>query len=314
MGNLAGRRVFVGGCQRSGTTMTGHLVADATRLLLLPECPILREAIRHGGGTDSTVRSTHFLDHWRIKLWGNEFACRRNELDRTNTPEDLFESMTRLYGEVRNETDRYTNGWVEHSPHNFECFTDMTRRFTNARFLHVIRDPRAVAASYLRVDFGPTSVIQAAMTWKAAIMDGLLAESLYPESVCRVSYEDVVSDPVTTMRDVSRKLGLQFDEDWQPAGRNADQALEGHQKLITRAPVTDRTAAWKKELSQNQIADIEYIAGNAMELLGYELTPGAASSSKRSRRYLNNAIDGVKQVIWQLPKRHISRRLNLWRR
>ena len=73
--------------------------------------------------------------------------------------------------------------------------------------------------------------------------------------------------------------------------------------------MTHRTEAWKQELSDKQIADIEYIAGSAMQMLGYELTPGAARTSSRSRRYFSQAFDGIKQLVWQLPKRHLVRRI-----
>jgi len=314
--NPSQSRIFVGGCQRSGTTLSASLIADAAGLLYLPESVFLLEALENSNATlrSSVLRQTHMLDHWRVSLWGDEFITRRDELDRDDHPASIFESMCTLYGDVTGQSEKLKHGWVENSPRNVECSELLRQSFPDARFVHVVRDPRGVAASLLRVDFGPTTALGAAMLWKSSVLDGILAESLYPDCIHRVKYEDLVQRPESTVSQLCESLGLNVEPDWQPKGRDINPGLQQHELLLQETPVTSRLEAWRDELSPNQIADIEYIAGSAMKMLGYELTPGPIGKSTARRRYISQAFDGVNCLLWQLPLRHVRRKFSVFRK
>ncbi|MEZ5166326.1 MAG: sulfotransferase [Acidimicrobiales bacterium] len=59
--------VFVGGCERSGTTIISRLLAEHSSLVVLPEAYFHAVAYRRFGST-TTARMA--LRHWRRRSWG----------------------------------------------------------------------------------------------------------------------------------------------------------------------------------------------------------------------------------------------------
>ena len=64
-----------------------------------------------------------------------------------------------------------------------------------AKFIHLVRAPRAVAASIMPLDWGPNNAIDAARYWVQKIAYGLAFESVYPEVCLKVKYEDILQEP-----------------------------------------------------------------------------------------------------------------------
>ncbi|MGV2340269.1 MAG UNVERIFIED_CONTAM: sulfotransferase [Planctomycetaceae bacterium] len=80
--------------------------------------------------------------------------------------------------------------------------------FPNAKFIHMVRDPRDVVCSMLNMRFGACEAVTAAMEWHQTLGCWLLAERLIPESQrmeCR--YEDLCTSPEATFGGVASFVG-----------------------------------------------------------------------------------------------------------
>lgn len=93
------------------------------------------------------------------------------------------------------------------------------RVLPRARFLHVIRDGRAVAASLIRASGGwgrewaPDTILRAAERWGTRVRAGRGIRDLVhdPSAYREVRYEDVRLDPAGSLEGLYRWLGLRHD-------------------------------------------------------------------------------------------------------
>ena len=138
--------------------------------------------------------------------------------------------------------------------------------------LHLVRDPRAVIASALPLDWGPTSARAGARWWLGWIGAGLAAEARYPDRVLRVRYEDLVREPQPTLKGIGLRVGLALDRPWPKASGEAHLPAytRGQHALVGRPADPARIDAWRRRLSPAQVATIESELRDALTMLGYE--------------------------------------------
>ena len=83
--------------------------------------------------------------------------------------------------------------------------------FPDARFIHLVRDPRAVAASLRSSAAHRSHALAAARRWRLDTGFGLAMEGMLGSRALRVHYEDLVRKPEPTVRQVCAFLDLAFD-------------------------------------------------------------------------------------------------------
>jgi hypothetical protein len=155
--------------------------------------------------------------------------------------------------------------------------------FPNARFVHVVRDGRAVANSYLQMPWwtglagpdvwslgplppeyeqewesaGRSLVSLAAIAWKILMDAHEAAEAkLGPDRWLTVRYEDVVAEPQGGFDRILRFAGLE----WSPAFA---RALSCHRFR------RDRREAFRTELGPEHVAALDRSLGEHLERYGY---------------------------------------------
>ncbi|MHB8446400.1 MAG: sulfotransferase family protein [Rudaea sp.] len=106
--------------------------------------------------------------------------------------------------------------WVDGTPESSFYICGLNRLFAQAKFVHVLRDVRQVAASMLgfRHDDGVPLVQtteEACDYWLRATQACLAAQrALGPEKIYRLRYADLVADPEAALRNVCAFLGEEF--------------------------------------------------------------------------------------------------------
>lgn len=89
--------------------------------------------------------------------------------------------------------------WVDGTPENSHFVLPILRLFPNARFIHILRNPRRVATSLMHFStVGATDYAQddAYHTWIRLAKSSALAEQAFgPQRVMRLAHEDLVSSP-----------------------------------------------------------------------------------------------------------------------
>ena len=114
--------------------------------------------------------------------------------------------------------------WLEKTPANIYCFTDIRSLFPKAKFIHIVRDGRDATISYLQRDPDPFYVLS---RWYYATLTGIQHRG-WP-NYYELRYENLVEDPASELR----RLCDFLDEPYMP------------ELLQPSAPLEDKLATWR---------------------------------------------------------------------
>lgn len=162
--------------------------------------------------------------------------------------------------------------WVDHTPNNIDYMIPLAKIFQNAKFIHLIRDGRGVAASVIELPWGPNIITAAADWWIQRLAVGLAAEQYFgPSRVLRVKYEDLILNTTETLNVIVQFLGLEKMNNIEKSINRMilpDFTQEQH-KLVNEPPDQSRVTSWKVSLTARQIEIFELKALSIMQYLGY---------------------------------------------
>jgi hypothetical protein len=278
--------LFIVGYGRSGTTLLRAML-DAHPQVAIPDeshfvVPILRRRRRYerGGGFDAERFAADLVGHFGFRGW-NLPPDEARAAFRAEPPRSVSEGLRlayRLYAR-RHGKPRYGDKTPIHVLH----VPLLAEGFPEARFVHVIRDGRDVACSYLEQSFGPSTVAEAAVRWKRAIRRGRRAgRRLGPARYRELRYEELVEDPDPHLQDVCTFLDLAFDPAMLRYHERDRVALERpHYRNVARPP-TRGLRDWRREMPPGAVATFEAIAGGLLEDLGYPRGAGRLGPEARA--------------------------------
>jgi hypothetical protein len=290
--------IFIGGCGRSGTTLLASLLAGHSHVVAPPEAQFFLEglAARERAESPLAAFAASVAGSWRYRLWGLPATLPAELAREHRDPAEIMRRIAGAYAKRHGEAG--ADRWVDHTPINVGFAPTLLGEFEDARLIHLIRDPRAVVASVLPLDWGPASARQAARWWLSRIAMGLAAEAAFPDRVIRVRYEDLVVEPEACLRHLFLALGLEFEATVLGARRaSLPGYTRGQHALVGRPPDPDRIEAWRSTLSTEQVATVEAELKETTAMLGYRaartLPPVEASGS--AMELLTDAIRTARQ-------------------
>ena len=100
--------------------------------------------------------------------------------------------------------------WGEKTPQYVKTMGKIGSILPEARFIHLIRDGRAVALSLMEVSWGPSTVAEAAELWVELIGSARRKARRLPHYV-ELRYEDLVADPERAARIACDLVDLEFE-------------------------------------------------------------------------------------------------------
>ncbi len=281
---------FIVGATRSGTTLL-RLMLDAHPEMAIPSethfIPDLIKAYRLESTSPERLAEV-VTAHRR---WGDFHLDANDLLERFRaidplTPGDAIRAFFELYAEREGKPR-----WGDKTPGYVREMHRIESVLPEARFVHLIRDGRDVALSVLDMNWGPSTVPEAAFRWKKRI---LRAREQVPRigHYVEIRYEDLVRDTEATLRRVCEFVELPYNEamlryheraeerlqekardlDRGPdkAPQSAEARMESH-ALAAEPPNPERIERWRTEMSGEDRAVYEELAGDLLADLGYEV-------------------------------------------
>ncbi len=208
----------------------------------------------------------------------------------------------------------------EQTPRNIFYARRLLEIYPGAHVVHIVRDPRAVMASQkmrwrrrslatdgkavpryeaLRVwiNYHPYTV---ARLWARATSVALgLAER---PRVTLVRFEDLVHEPVATVRMLCTRLGLDYDEQMLDVGQinSSHQTSMGGARRGLHADAIDK---WREILTETEVAITERYCGRLMRRLGYDSGPATAGSTAVEVGYRLSYLAHLGGVLLVNPRR-----------
>jgi len=281
--------VFVVGCDRSGTTLLRLLLTYNPGLHMLGETNFIdrlwlrREDygdfahprqrwffIRDLMTNQATSRNTTFL---RFCLSCEETEAAIAEAAPTNYAgacDAVFRASARKAGK---------NRWGDKSPAQVNCTGLLCELFPGAKIIHIVRDARACVSSMRNAGWRNGNIEELAKYYVDRVTAGLKAgASLGKEAYREVRYETLVELPEATLRWLCAWIELEYSPEMLEFYKYADEHHptrhddpRGLARLVDQPIGTYRVDAWKQELSDTEVAQIESVAGQVLRKLGYGL-------------------------------------------
>ncbi|WP_204106211.1 MULTISPECIES: sulfotransferase [Spirulina sp. CCY15215] len=198
-----------------------------------------------------------------------------------DTYQDLFDGGLKAIIEAR---DARTSQWIGlKEVWIIEFFTILARAYPEAKFIIIIRDPRAVAASILGFrNIDPSQVahtLSFLRHWRKSVAFAWYyqTQSAIADRFYVTTYEQLVKTPEKTARDLCDFLNLDYDRRILDTERYFDFARgkvwQGNSTFVEKIAGIDSEGAerWRNKLDPIVTRVVEFICGAEMKKLGYNL-------------------------------------------
>jgi len=266
------------------------MIGAHSKCICTPESQFKTRALRQSSRGDRVdIRTAFHLikADWRFKIWSLDIDS--VPYDELHSHQDLILRIVKAYGETFGKPD--AGIWVDHTPSNVKNAATLLELFPGAKFIHIVRDGRAVASSIMPLDWGANTINSAARSWVKRLSQYLAAESsLGSERISRVRFEDLVLEPETTLKSICSFLDIGYQSQMvKGGGLKVPQYTSKQHSLIGKGPDPKEVSAWEKELTPRQIEIFESTAGELLVSLGYELMYGLdARKMTITERFMSN--------------------------
>ena len=279
--------VFVVGCQRSGTSWVQELLASHPKV---------------HSGQESFIFARYLGP--QIRAWLGELEATAKGAGGDGLQcyftNERFRSILRLYMEslLQPMTESLKPGelFVEKTPDHSLYIPEILELLPEARFIHVLRDPRDVAASMIAASktwasgWAPKTGRQAAKWWmKRVLAIRESSKNLNSKQFLEMKYEDIRTSPNESMGKIldflelawgkdeidntirkndlssTAKTGTKIPVGGEFAKRSGETIVKHSQGFIRKAT----PGAWKEDLTFRQKLQIWRVARKTMESFGY---------------------------------------------
>jgi hypothetical protein len=152
--------------------------------------------------------------------------------------------------------------WCEKTPMYSQHICLLADTFPDAKFIHLIRDGRACAASFhRRWGFTPDLTVY---RWKHIVREAQRQGNTIPDRYFEVNYEKLTDDPETWLKRICKFLQVPYDPSVVTLSRVRQHSGSSD------ATITKRKAYWHNYFSVRKAERLDRIAGKTLHDLGYE--------------------------------------------
>lgn len=292
--------VFIVGCPRSGTTLVRRMADAHPCLAIIPEIGWIAERYERRRGVTPDGRITRELvlelaDKGALGRY-TRLPVRPDELHDLLGPDGAIAYSAFVsflfdrYGDLHGKT-LVGNKTVDH----VRSIPTLHELWPRAKFVHVIRDGRDVAASAIGWRRAPKlaerfpgwsrdPVTTAALWWEWHVRLGREAGSHLDEACyLEVRYESLVTRPVEECARICAFLGLAYDDAMVRFHERRHRTGPDLDAKHAWMPVTPGLRDWRSQATREDVERFEAAAGVLLDELGYER--GAAELSDQRRAY-----------------------------
>lgn len=294
--------IFIVGCPRSGTSLLRDLLR-AHPNLTFPAASFFIPRLYKAYGeprNPAEVRKLvgiilriDWVRRWELELTPSEFASCRSYADIVSC---LFGLWARKEGKRR---------WGDKTPDNIVEIPTIMEIFPSAKIIHIYRDGRDVAVSWMKAGYRVHNLFTAASRWKQWVGAGRAAGATIPANYREVRYETLLAQPETTLREICDFL----EEEYYPEMLVPNHLFRRDYPswIGTREPthvshgevLRSNCGKWKTAMSHSEQVLFESVAGDLLRELGYETGAPVRTFSKAERRWW--LIDNrARRLLWQL--------------
>lgn len=297
--------LFIVGCGRSGTTMLREMINAHPEYAIPGESHFIPELWRRRGAyardrernveVDRLVQDIVSIPQVRKWKVPHEYIWRRIGDSPVPTFASVIESVFQAYADSRAK-----RSWGDKTPVYVLHIPLLSELFPRARFIHIIRDGRDVALSYLSRPLSVHGIWQAGRRWRRDVGAGLRHGRRLPSGrYTEVRYEDLVTRPEVALQQLSGFARIPYTEemlDYPDRYREKKRTYPnptGLHEAVTKPP-TPGLRDWRSQMPDDDILAFEAVAGPLLSELGYERRHPSIPPSVRVEATLRLAGIGLR--------------------
>lgn len=267
---------FIVGSQRSGTTMLRLMLNQHSRLCVPFESAFIPEFSKRLKEFGDLTRQEN-MAQLLTAICHNPFVEKGNLVPDpgavlAKNPQSYPAVINAIFTELalRHRKPR----WGDKTPGYEQEINLLWSLFPGCRFIHLIRDGRDVALSLRSLSWGSRDLIQSARDWAWKVMLGRKMGSMIPGHYLEVHYETLVTQPAESLAKICEFLDEPFEEEMLGYHHSAEafmppDSLRWHQSSVS-TPDPAKVGLWRTAMSPADQFVFERVAGEALELFGYE--------------------------------------------
>lgn len=299
------------GVSRSGTTLL-RVMLDRHSQLAVPDesyfVPLLADRHLYRIDADDFVDDVRRLE--TVREWGVPLDALRARLTDGMPIGRAIAAIYEVYADQHAKSR-----WGDKTPMYMRHLLLLRRFFPDAQYVHLIRDGRDAAVSFLSLPPGiafetwghPRSTAEFACLWRRDVSAARrLGRRLGSERYLEVRYEELLADAELVLRQICAFAGLSY-ERAMTDHRGSSSEERPHQQSLKR-PLTHGLRDWRTGLSAADTAAFERVAGDLLRELGYDVNGDVGPSGKARRAAYQTQI-----AAWRAAT-FAYRRSPMWRR
>jgi LPS sulfotransferase NodH len=256
--------IFIGGADRSGTTLLASLLSCIEGSVVTPES-LFKTEITFEEPINTIEYSKKLNLNPNFKRWNVDLSNLNNIKHK-----DYKEYYSNLLCQYK--PDKKIRYWIDHTPNNLRYSRQLNDVFDDCFFIHIVRDGRAVANSQISLEWGANTFLAAAKDWMNKLLYGAVTENLFPTRTISIRYEDLLDDQSPTIKSILDFIGIKETNETKSIDSSfLPEFTKSQHSLVGKGPDRSRSMDWKSKLSTQNIADYQYYAGDILMQMGYEL-------------------------------------------
>jgi hypothetical protein len=306
-----GPPLLILGVRRSGTTLL-RVMLDRHSELAVPDesyfVPQLADRhLRH-------VDPDEFVDDLRridtVAEWNVPLDTVRARLTEQMPIGAAIATVYAVYAEQQGKPR-----WGDKTPMYMQNLRLLDHLFPDARFVHLIRDGRDAALSFLSMPKGlmteswmqPRDAAGFAAQWRTEVKAARRLGRRVGDRYLEVRYEDVVQDVREVLRRITRFAGLEYEPGMADYAGKVDVSDKPHQQSLNRPP-TAGLRDWRLQMAPEDVGAFARVAGDLLWELGYETYERPDLRGRITRASYNS-----RTAAWRVASFGL-RRSPMWRR
>ncbi len=282
---LALTKLFIGGIERSGTTVLASALARYLNGVAIPEAQFKKFLLASEAGPE-VMRDVR--QSMRFRLWD----LPHQEYQAASGAETFDCIVNHMLAKHGIATPALT---IDHTPENCGCGAELLAAFPAACLIHITRDPRAVISSLMRTDWGVPTLGDALSYWRKrnalAERAFALAEGSFGARVATLSYEELCDAPDETLARLCGALGVTPSASQSVGATLVPRYTQTQHQRVADLPRND--FQWRTLLSASDIERIEAELAETQigRLYGFQSGPiegslPRASAPKRAKQWI----------------------------
>jgi len=277
--NLSCIPFFIIGSGRSGNTLLRSILSGNSDISIPPESYRIPFAIKkfhifNNRNWEDIVPQVlkEFEDCKEFYTWEIDITDAQKRLeniaDSKRTLSNIFDELFCTYTEKHSPGSKI---WGDKTPMNTLYLDWIGTVFPRSKFIHIIRDGRDVASSYLKMERYNT-ILEAANRWINSIESAQSFGSKIKENYMELRYEELVTKPEEVIKDTCDFLDIDYDSkmlDHTKQVKKLGDTDKEHHSNLSKPISSDSVGKWRNNLSESDQESITKLLHKHLQRLGY---------------------------------------------